>query len=321
MSTDVNIVIPTYNRDYSIGEAIDAALRQSYTRSVVTVIDDGSTDNTRDEVSRFLYHDRVRYVSLSCNIGTAQAKNTAIALNDCPFITFHDSDDIPDATKIERQICIARQPDIKADSILNWALTDTPPESQLNVDLVLHEHLLVDAQGKSHHMRRALSLVDDLFPNLQMAAGVPGDWILINCGLFRASVFHDLGGFSDCIEEDRELRNRLIFNGRVLWLIPEILMTKYECEDSLTVQCETNYDSDLRRSQRQAIWDSALQFKQGRPPTPVVMDLSTAGFSFVSTPMWVSDALMTQGSRQHLLRELNEKHALKPSERIALCTA
>lgn len=321
MSYDVNIVIPTYNRGHIIGDAIEAALGQSYARSVVTVIDDGSTDNTRDEISRFLHSEQFRYIALSSNVGTAQAKNMAIALNDCPFITFHDSDDLPDVTKIERQIGIARQPDIQADPILNWALTGTQPGSQLNVDLVLHEHVLVDAQGNSHHMRRALSLVDDLFPNMQMAAGVPGDWILINCGLFRASVFHDLGGFSDCIEEDRELRNRLIFNGRVLWLIPEILLTKYECEDSLTVQCETNYDSALRSSQRQAIWDRAMQFKRGQCPEPVMMDLSSIALSYVSNPMTISDALMTQGSRQNLRGELDEWHALKLSEHHSLCSA
>lgn len=321
MSYDVNVVIPTYNRDHVIGNAIEAALKQSYSSSMITVIDDGSSDNTRDEVSRFLHDDRVRYVALSSNGGTAQAKNVAIALNECPYITFHDSDDLPHTTKIERQIGIARQRDIKADPILNWALTDTQPGSQLSVDLVVNEHLLVDAGGESHHIRRALSLVDDLFPNLQMAAGVPGDWILINCGLFKASVFRDLGGFSDCIEEDRELRNRLIFSGRVVWLIPEILMTKYECEDSLTVQCETNYTSALRSTQRQALWDSAMQFKQGHCPEPVTMDLSSIGFAYVSSPMQVSGALMTSESRQHLHRELDKRQLLKASKRSHLCIA
>jgi len=321
MSYDVNIVIPTYNREHIIGEAIEAALQQSYTRSVVTVVDDGSSDNTGEEVGRFLHSDRVRYISLSENVGTAQAKNLAIALNDCPFITFHDSDDLPSPNKIARQVQIAKQQDIKADPILNWALTDSQPGSQLSVDLVLNEHHFVDAQGKTHHMRRALSLVDDMFPNLQMAAGVPGDWILINCGLFRASVFRDLGGFSGCIEEDRELRNRLIFNGRVLWLIPEVLMTKYECEDSLTVQSDTNYDSNLRASQRQVVWDAAMDFKQGRLPNPVTMDLTEIDIACVSPTLRISQALMTVESRHHLHRELNQ--AILPEARAqkARCTA
>lgn len=306
MENSVNVVIPTFNREAIIGDAIEAALAQDHEELVVTVIDDGSSDQTTAAVAGYLANPRFRYVSLMNNVGTAQAKNVAIALNDCKFITFHDSDDFPHPDKISIQVAVATNPEIEAHPILNWRLAGTEPGSRLEVDLVVSEHTLVCADGTRHHMRRALSLVDDVFPNLQMAAGVPGDWILINCGLFRSSVFHETGGFSNCIEEDRELRNRLIFNGRVLWLVPEILLTKYECEDSLTIQGETNYDSERRSRDRASIWADAGAFRQGKSIDPVVMDLSMIRFKYISDDLQISTALMTPESRHCLDKEITQ---------------
>ncbi|MGQ7845207.1 glycosyltransferase family A protein [Granulosicoccus sp. 3-233] len=304
MENSVNVVIPTFNRESIIGDAIEAALAQDHEDLVVTVVDDGSSDQTTEAVAGYLPHPRFRYISLMHNVGTAQAKNVAIALNDCRFITFHDSDDFPHSNKISTQVAVAANPDIEAHPILNWRLSGIEPGSRLDVDLVVSEHTLVRADGSRHHIRRALSLVDDVFPNLQMAAGVPGDWILINCGLFRSSVFRKVGGFRNCIEEDREIRNRLIFDGGVLWLVPQILLTKYECEDSLTVQGETNYDSERRSRDRASIWSDASAFRQGESIDPVVMDLSDVRFKYLSDDLGLSDVPMTPASRRNMQREI-----------------
>lgn len=305
IKNSVNVVIPTFNRESIIGDAIEAALAQDHENLVVTVVDDGSSDQTTEAVAGYLPHPRFRCISLMHNVGTAQAKNVAIALNDCEFITFHDSDDFPHRDKISTQVAVAANPEIEAHPILNWRLSGKEPGSRLDVDLVVSEHTLVCADGTRHHIRRALSLVDDVFPNLQMAAGVPGDWILINCGLFRSSVFQDIGGFSNSIEEDRELRNRLIFDGRVLWLVPQILLTKYECEDSLTIQGSTNYDSKRRSQDRASIWSDAGAFRQGKSIDPVVMDLSKVRFRYLSDNLQKSNALMTPESRRNLDREIS----------------
>jgi len=306
MSNTVNVVIPTYNRETKIGDAIEAALNQDHPELFVTIVDDGSLDQTSAVVAPYLSDPHVRYVSLERNVGTAQAKNVAIALNDCKFMSFHDSDDIPHPSKISAQVANANRGPIEAHPILNWSLIGAEPHQKLDVDLVVHEHTLVCADGQRHHMRRALSLVDDVFPNLQLAAGVPGDWILINCGLFRSSVFASMGGFKNCIEEDREIRNRLIFDGRLIWLIPEILLTKYECEDSLTVQNSTNYDSNLRSQDRSSIWKSSEAFRQGKETQPEIMDLSAVRFRYLSAGLTLSDALMSDESHTRLNRSIRQ---------------
>jgi len=285
MSHRVNIVIPTYNRAQLVGRAVEAALGQSHPDCFVTVIDDCSADDTLAELSNLIDHARFRCVALANNVGTAQAKNVGIALNDCPYITFHDSDDVPHRDKIARQLDAATTHDVRANPILNWSLCSVTPDTPLPVDLVVSEHELVLTNGERHHMRRALSLVDDAFPNLQMAAGVPGDWILINCGLFRADVFDRLGGFSRGIEEDRDLRNRLIFNGGIVWLVPEVLLEKFECDDALTVAASTNYDSEQRRADRARIWKIADRFHRGIVPEPVPIDLRDVGLLGQSSPL------------------------------------
>lgn len=317
MSPCVNIVIPTHNRSSLVGRAIDAALGQSYPNKMVTVVDDGSDDDTIAILRKYQREPQFQSVVLAHNVGTAQAKNVAIALNECPYITFHDSDDVPHPDKIARQVAAAGQTGIRADSILNWSLNNTTPESTLTVDLVVSEHELVLGNGERHHMRRALSLVDDVFPNLQMAAGVPGDWILINCGLFNVSVFERLGGFRDSIEEGRELRNRLLFSGGIIWLIPEILLTKYEYADSLTVDGATNYASVRRSQDRSRIWQIAEQFRQGTLPEPVPVDLHNVSLASISRPMKLSGALHCQKSASHLMRELKASNSF---ESLA-CTA
>ena len=105
-----------------------------------------------------------------------------------------------------------------------------------------------DADGRSFPVRRTLSLVDDIFPNLQMGSEVPGEWTHVNSGLFRPQIFATLGGFSDCIEEDREFRNRIILSGEIVWIIPDLLLTKYETEGALTQDSRTDYDSARRRA-------------------------------------------------------------------------
>ena len=82
--------------------------------------------------------------------------------------------------------------------------------------MVLTHHALILPDGRQVEIRRNLSLVDDIFPNLQMGADVTGDWTHVNSGLFRQDVFARFGGFESCIEEGREFRNRINLNGAIV---------------------------------------------------------------------------------------------------------
>lgn len=258
----INVTIPTYNRDRCIGRAVQAALDQSYPDLTVTVVDDGSQDDTREVCSRFFSRPNFCYLRLGRNVGTAKAKNVSLLLSDYDAISFHDSDDIPSRHKILLQARALGQPDHHADPILDWESIGRRPGEPLQVDMAVGSHRFIRADGSVHLINKRISLLDDFFPNLQFPSKTDGDWILVNSGLFRRSLFQKLGGYLDSIEEDRELRNRIIATGHVVYYIEEPLLDKIEEADSLTVAHGTNYMADRRRADREEVWRRNRAYKR-----------------------------------------------------------
>lgn len=87
----VSVVIPTYNSAELLPEVIESALRQDVPVEVI-VVDDGSTDNTREVVSRYSQKDKVRYIWQK-NGGPAAARNTGVLAANTNYIAVVDSDD------------------------------------------------------------------------------------------------------------------------------------------------------------------------------------------------------------------------------------
>lgn len=91
MSTPlVSVIIPTHNRARYLGLAIDSVLKQTFDDYEVIVIDDGSTDGTRDVVRE--YGGSVRYLHQE-NSGVGAARNAGIEAAKGEWITFLDDDD------------------------------------------------------------------------------------------------------------------------------------------------------------------------------------------------------------------------------------
>ncbi|MAM41197.1 MAG: hypothetical protein CL949_22440 [Erythrobacter sp.] len=283
----VDIVIPTYNRAHLIDSAIRAALDQSWWNTRATVIDDASTDATAQAVAPYLAHPKFNYVRLAQNLGTAQAKNAGLLLTGGDAVTFHDSDDIPHRDKVLHQVRVLTAQDVRADECLNWRLANKQGGQRLQVSAALTHHELILPDGRRVEIRRDLSLLDDVFPNLQMGSQVPGEWTHVNSGLFRSDVFRRLGGFEDCIEEDREFRNRLILNGEIIWIVPELLLTKIETPDSLTQSAVSDYDSARRRADRARVWAKVEAWRARGRVDPVPVDIPNLDVAQISRPDWL----------------------------------
>ena len=99
----VSVIIPTYNRGNLIINSIKSVLNQTFRNLEVIVVDDGSTDNTEDEVNK-ITDKRIKYIKLSSNRGGSNARNVGIKNATGQFISFQDSDDIFYPNKIEKQI-------------------------------------------------------------------------------------------------------------------------------------------------------------------------------------------------------------------------
>lgn len=98
----ISAIIPTYNREDTVGAAIGSVLSQTRSVDEVIVVDDGSTDGTRDVVEN-IDSPKVRYI-FQKNGGGAAALNIGIRSAVCEWIALLDSDDTWHAAKIEKQI-------------------------------------------------------------------------------------------------------------------------------------------------------------------------------------------------------------------------
>jgi glycosyltransferase involved in cell wall biosynthesis len=86
-----SIIIPTYNRANTIQGSITSVLNQTFGAFELIVVDDGSTDNTKEVVSNFR-DNRLKYVR-QANAGVSQARNTGASQAAGEYLLFLDSDD------------------------------------------------------------------------------------------------------------------------------------------------------------------------------------------------------------------------------------
>jgi glycosyltransferase involved in cell wall biosynthesis len=97
----VSIIIPCFNADRWIQEAIDSCLAQTYANVEIIVIDDGSTDRSLEIIRG--YGDRIRWESNS-NQGGCYARNRGFALSTGDYLQYLDADDYILPEKIEKQV-------------------------------------------------------------------------------------------------------------------------------------------------------------------------------------------------------------------------
>lgn len=101
--TKFSVVIPTFNRAHTLPRALGSVLGQSLTLWEVIVVDDGSTDTTKQVVAECAAKDsRIRYVKTE-NRGVSAARNTGARLATGKWLAFLDSDDEWLPNKLELQ--------------------------------------------------------------------------------------------------------------------------------------------------------------------------------------------------------------------------
>jgi glycosyltransferase involved in cell wall biosynthesis len=99
----VSVIIPTYNRSRTLGDAMASVLSQSWTDLELIVVDDGSVEDVEPIVLGF-NDPRVRFFRRSKNGGAGAARNSGIEIARGQFIAFHDSDDLWLPGKLARQM-------------------------------------------------------------------------------------------------------------------------------------------------------------------------------------------------------------------------
>ncbi len=108
----VSVIIPTYNRSEYVLEAIHSVVDQNYEPIEIIVIDDGSTDNTKEKLASLAERGVIRYIYQE-NQGRSAARNKGISSATGDYLAFLDSDDLFEPDKLVKQLeFFSRHPEV-----------------------------------------------------------------------------------------------------------------------------------------------------------------------------------------------------------------
>lgn len=101
----ISVIIPTHNRSGMLKRAIDSALRQTYKNIEIIVVDDGSTDDTKDTVEYYCAaFNNIKYIKNATALGACNARNKGIELAKGEFVSGLDDDDEFTPDRIENLV-------------------------------------------------------------------------------------------------------------------------------------------------------------------------------------------------------------------------
>lgn len=88
-----SIIMPVYNAEKTLNETINSVINQNYDNYELIIIDDGSDDNSKKIIEKYLKNKKITYI-YQLNSGVSSARNKAIEYAKNDFIIFIDSDDM-----------------------------------------------------------------------------------------------------------------------------------------------------------------------------------------------------------------------------------
>lgn len=185
----VSIIIPCFNAERWLREAINSALNQSYSQTEVIVINDGSTDRSLDIIKS--YGNKIIWESWH-NKGGNHARNRGISLSNGNFLQFLDADDYILPKKLETQVSFLDT--TEADVVYgDWRHQYHLP----NGDFYLGE---LQISGEQTDILQ--SLLEDW-------------WVSPACLLFRRTIVEATNGWDERLRagQDRDFLLSVVLNG------------------------------------------------------------------------------------------------------------
>ncbi len=213
----ISLIIPAYNAECYLAEAIDSALSQDDAPVEVVVVDDGSTDATPRILAG--YGERLRVLTQP-NRGVGAARNAGVAASSGDWLAFLDADDRLRPDKLSRQAAMLRdRPDV--DLCDCYMVQFWSPE-------LTQEQLQRDPRYAGDHCRKRL-------------AGATPTW------LFRRSLWERVGGFATDLKigEDTDWFARVLGLPAVRYTIDADLVERRLHPGNTTAQTHGDRDDIL----------------------------------------------------------------------------
>lgn len=225
----VSVVLPVYNGELYVDNAVQSVLRQTHSNLELIIINDGSTDSTWSIVNGY-DDERVVLVNIS-NRGVSEARNVGIVRAKGSYIAFIDADDLWRIDKLEIQ--------------LKYILK--------GYDLVYTDGEIVDINGNviERSMDTKFGLYSGHSGSLELCKG--GFYIPTSSVLVRKEVLHEVGGFDDNLSraEDFDLWLRILLNNYFVSGI-EIQLIDYRIHE--------NQSSDIDKAHTAEIIDILVNY-------------------------------------------------------------
>ena len=114
----VDIILPNYNKDKFLEEAIDSVINQTYKNWHLYIVDDHSSDDSCKIIDKLTNLKKITIIKLDKNKGPSFCRNYAMRISKSKYISFIDSDDCWSDDKLEKQI------DFMEKNSLSFTYTD-----------------------------------------------------------------------------------------------------------------------------------------------------------------------------------------------------
>lgn len=115
----VSIIIPNYNYAHFLSETVASVLSQTFSNFECIIVDDGSTDNSKNVITSLIQKDQRIKSVFKLNGGLSSARNAGIKASTGDYIAFLDADDIWDENKLKDQI-----QEILSDTKINFVFSN-----------------------------------------------------------------------------------------------------------------------------------------------------------------------------------------------------
>ncbi len=236
-----SVITPVYNAKKYIAQAIESVQAQGFETWEMIIVDDGSTDGSREIVSQYAAKDARIKIVQNDHGGVSRARNSGIQLAKYEWIALLDADDAFCPGKMKRQL----------------------ESSESNPEVVLWGTFgyNIGENGKTFDVFEDGPKCLEDFQRLRKKAGLVS--LKTSSAMFRASLFRLLGGFDSKYDstEDAELWNRMADHGTVL-VIPEPLILYRFHPQSLSVRkMQFQYDCTrfiLARNKKRQLGEELL---------------------------------------------------------------
>jgi glycosyltransferase involved in cell wall biosynthesis len=220
--SSVAVIIPAYNREDYIREALDSVLGQTHSADEVIVVDDGSSDRTAEIAEAYPGVTVLRQK----NGGASSARNHALSVATSDWVAFLDSDDVWRLDKLELQMAaLAKNPGYDACTSNARALVGPDDPEDFGPPPL------------------RLPPSDQIAPGLRGSLRVPPGTVVVKRELVR-----QVGGFDNDARpcEDWDLCLRLVAAKCRFLLVPEDLLFIRQHDSNISNQSYRMMDAELR---------------------------------------------------------------------------